>query len=187
MNKNWVLTQEGFDALLGWLDPNRDVAGQKYELIRNRLIKIFSCRGCGEPEDLADESINRVISKLPTIESDFVGEPSRYFYGVANKVHLEYLRRKPAPEVAVTPEYDDGAEREFECLERCMERLTPENRRLVIEYYQDERQAKIDHRKRLADQLGIAINALRIRAFRIRASLQECVTNCVNQAVAETG
>jgi DNA-directed RNA polymerase specialized sigma24 family protein len=65
-----------------------------------------------------------------------------------------------------------------------MQKLTEENRKLVIEYYQDERQAKIDHRKALAERLGIAINALRIRAFRIRASLQECVTNCLNAAIA---
>jgi DNA-directed RNA polymerase specialized sigma24 family protein len=184
MKKNWVLTKEAFDALLAWLDPNREVAGQKYEDIRRRLVKIFSCRGCAEPEDLADETINRVTGKLPSVETDFVGDPSRYFYGVANKVHLEYRRRKPAPETPPPASYDEGIEKEFECLERCMQKLTEENRKLVIEYYQDERQAKIDHRKALAERLGIAINALRIRAFRIRASLQECVTNCLNAAIA---
>src|ERR1041384_8582247 len=103
MDKNWALTQDAFDDLLNWLDPNRDLAGQKYEDIRRRLIKIFSCRGCAEPEDLADETINRVTSKLPAIEADFVGDPSRYFYGVANKVNLEYGRPKPAPELGPPP------------------------------------------------------------------------------------
>jgi DNA-directed RNA polymerase specialized sigma24 family protein len=184
MKKEWVLTQEAFDSLLDWLDPNRDMAGQKYEDIRRRLVKIFGCRGCAEPEDLADETINRVTTKLATIESGFVGDPGRYFYGVANKVHLEYRRRKPAPETPPPTSYDENIEREFECLERCMQKLTVENRKLVIEYYQDERQAKIDHRKGLAEHLGIAINALRIRAFRIRAALQECVTNCVHATAA---
>jgi DNA-directed RNA polymerase specialized sigma24 family protein len=184
MNKNWVLTQDAFDALLNWLDPNRDIAGQKYEDIRRRLVKIFSCRGCAEPEDLADETINRVTGKLSAIESGFVGDPSRYFYGVANKVHLEYRRRKPTPEIQSAAAYDEHIEKEFDCLERCMQKLTLENRKLVLEYYQDERQAKINHRKRLAEQMGIAINALRIRAFRIRAALQECVTNCVHEGAA---
>src|SRR4051812_48482909 len=111
MNKNWALTQDAFDALLGWLDPNRDIAGQKYEDIRRRLVKIFSCRGCAEPEDLADETINRVTTRLATIESGFVGDPGRYFYGVANKVHLEYRRRKPAPEMPPPPSYDENIER----------------------------------------------------------------------------
>src|SRR6478672_10875246 len=84
MNKSWVLTQESFDALLDWLDPHREQAGQKYEDIRRRLIKLFVCRGCPEPEDLADETINRVIKKLKEIESGFTGDKARYFYGVAN-------------------------------------------------------------------------------------------------------
>lgn len=184
MKKEWVLTQESFDALLAWLDPNRELAGRKYEDIRTRLVKIFSCRGCYEPEDLADETINRVTSKLKDIESSFIGERARYFYGVANKVHLEYLRRKPAPPLPPLTQDPVEIEREYNCLEQCMQRLTADNRELVLQYYQEEKQAKIDHRRRLADQLGIALNALRIRAHRIRASLQECVQNCVHEATA---
>ena len=41
MKKNWVLTEDAFEALLEWLHPNREEAGQKYEDIRLRLIKIF--------------------------------------------------------------------------------------------------------------------------------------------------
>lgn len=184
MNKDWVLTQESFDALLAWLDPAREEAGQKYEYIRLRLIKIFVCRGCREPEDLADETINRVSKKLREIESNYSGEPARYFYGVANKVHMEYLRRKPVSIPPVRPEATEDIEKEYECFERCIQKLTSDNRILVLQYYQEEKRAKIDHRRQLAARLGIALNALRIRAFRIRASLQECVTNCVREATA---
>jgi DNA-directed RNA polymerase specialized sigma24 family protein len=182
MKKEWVLTKEAFDALLGWLDPNRDLAAQKYESIRRRLITIFSCRGCLEAEDLADETINRVTNKLPEIQPTFTGEPARYFYGVANKVHLEYsrIRRPPSP-----PDVDmrcDESEREFECLDRCMNKLSAENRALMLSYYQEDRHAKIEHRRQLAANLGIALNALRIRAHRIRASLQQCVQECLSLA-----
>lgn len=182
MNKQWMLTQDSFDALLAWLDPNRETAGQKYEVIRTRLIKIFACRGCNEPEDLADETINRVTNKLTEIEGSFVGERVRYFYGVANKVHLEYQRRKPPPLPPPPPDDPDEIEREYDCLERCMQKLTANNRELVLQYYQEEKKAKIDHRKRLAEQLGIALNALRIRAHRIRFALQDCVQKCVHEA-----
>jgi DNA-directed RNA polymerase specialized sigma24 family protein len=178
MNKDWILTQESFDALLNWLDPRRDEAGVKYENIRLRLIKIFTCRGCLEPEDLADETINRVSKKLPDIQGSYEGDPTRYFYGVANKVHMEYVRRKPPPVPPVT-ENSEEIEKEYECLEKCMERLKPEHRGLVQDYYHDEKRTRIDHRKKLADQLGIALNALRIRAHRIRLSLYECVQDCV--------
>jgi DNA-directed RNA polymerase specialized sigma24 family protein len=184
MNKEWVLTQESFDALLAWLDPDRESAGRKYEDIRTRLIKIFCCRGCYEPEDLADETINRVTNKLKEIETSFIGERARYFYGVANKVHMEYLRRRPAPAPLPPTQDPDDLEREYNCLERCMQLLTVANRDLVLQYYQEEKKAKIDHRKRLAEQLGIALNALRIRAHRIRSSLQECVQNCIHEATA---
>lgn len=184
MNKDWVLTQESFDALLAWLDPQRERAGRKYEEIRLRLIKIFTCRGCGEAEDLADETINRVSKKLGEIESSYSGDPSRYFYGVANKVHLEYLRRRPTQPPTPRLENTEDIEREYECLERCIQKLTPDNRQLVLQYYQDEKRAKINHRRQLADRLGIALNALRIRAHRIRASLQECVQICLNESVA---
>ena len=185
MNKDWVLTKESFDALLAWLDPAREEAGRKYEDIRLRLIKIFTCRGCCEPEDLADETINRVSKKLKEIESTYSGEPARYFYGVANKVHLEYLRRKPLQPPPPPRDDADEIEREYLCLEQCIQKLTPNNRVLVLQYYQEEKRAKIDHRRQLAEQLGIALNALRIRACRIRrSSLQECVQSCVGDATA---
>ncbi|MGH9872439.1 MAG: RNA polymerase sigma factor [Pyrinomonadaceae bacterium] len=183
MKKDWVLTQESFDDLLDWLDPNREGAGRKYEDIRLRLIKIFTCRGCHEAEDLTDETLNRVSKKLPEIRNNYEGDPARYFYGVANKVHLEYVRRKPVP-LPPPPDNSDDLEREYECLERCIEELRPDHRGLVLQYYQEEKRTKIDRRKQLAEQLGIALNALRIRAHRIRGSLYECVRNCVNDVAA---
>ncbi len=105
MNKNWVLSQECFDELLDWLDADRERAGAKYEEIRRRLIKIYTNRGCAEAEDLADETINRVANKLAEIKKDFSGDRARYFYGVANKVLMEFQRRKtpqpPPPDVRI--------------------------------------------------------------------------------------
>jgi len=183
MKKDWVLTQESFTALLAWLDSDRDAAGKKYEDIRRRLIKIFACRGCSESEDMADESINRVIIRLKDIVETFTGDPALYFYGVANKVHQEYLRRRPIPVPPVVIDESEDLEREHACLEKCIESLTPDNRQLVIQYYQEEKRAKIEHRKQLADQLGIALNALRIRAHRIRTTLQQCVQTCLQEAI----
>jgi DNA-directed RNA polymerase specialized sigma24 family protein len=181
MNKDWILTQESFDALLGWLDPEREKAGRKYEEIRLRLIKLFTCRSCHEPEDLADETINRVTRKLNEIETDFKGDRVPYFYAVGNNVFMEYLRRRltPPPPPTVVMEKSD-VEREFACLERCLAALESEQRELVLNYYQEEKLAKINRRKLLAEKLGIAPNALRIRAYRIRAALQKCVEKCLD-------
>jgi DNA-directed RNA polymerase specialized sigma24 family protein len=177
----WELTPEAFEKLLHWLNPNREQAGRKYEEIRRKLIKILTCRGCTCPEELADETINRVTRKVPEIIDNYVGDPALYFYGVAQKVHLEYVRKRPALVPPPAPDPPEDTERDYECLERCMNRLTLKCRELVLEYYQEEKKAKIDRRKKLADRLGIAVNALRIRAHRIRASLQECVFQCIKQ------
>jgi DNA-directed RNA polymerase specialized sigma24 family protein len=63
-----------------------------------------------------------------------------------------------------------------------MERLTLANRDMVLRYYQENKQAKIDHRKKLAEEMGIAVNALRIRAHRIRVSLEQCIDECLTSA-----
>lgn len=174
------LTQAAFDSLLAWLDSDREQAGRKYEQVRQRLIKIFTCRGRHDAEELADEVINRVTLKAAELAKEYVGDPSLYFYGVAQKVFLESLRKRPAPAfVPPPPTRTEEDEAEYECLESCVGRLPPDSRELVIEYYQNERRAKIDHRKELAARLGIAQNALRIRAHRIRLALQRCVEECV--------
>ncbi|HEU0253584.1 MAG TPA: hypothetical protein VFR12_11175 [Pyrinomonadaceae bacterium] len=183
MKKNWVLSQEAFDKLLDWLDSDREQAGIKYEEIRRRLIKIFTGRGCEDPEDLADETINRVTSKLDEIEIDFKGDRARYFYGVANKVLMEYLRRKPPQPPALSNSDTTRIEHEYRCLEECIAQLSEENRYLLSEYYGAEGKDKIEKRKKLAEKLGIAPNALRIRAYRIRQALQECVENCVERSL----
>jgi DNA-directed RNA polymerase specialized sigma24 family protein len=184
MKKDWILTQDLFDELLLWLNSDRELAGQEYEDIQRRLIKLFTCRNCHDPEDLADETINRVANKVKEIKDTFVGPRAPYFFAVANRVYKEYLRRKLPPLPPPPATNSDEKERDYACLEQCMEQQTPANRKLVLEYYRGEKKAKIDHRKRLAEQLEIALNALRIRAHRIRASLQECVEMCISQATA---
>ena len=180
MNKDWILTQESFDALLDWLDPERDIAGQKYEEIRRRLIKLYACRSCHEPEDLADETINRVTRKLKEITTESKGDRVAYFYAVGNNVFKEYLRRRLPDTPPPVGLQSNNVELEFACLESCLAELPVDQRELVVNYYQDEKLAKINQRKLLAEKLGIAANALRIRAYRIRAALQECVEKCLD-------
>jgi DNA-directed RNA polymerase specialized sigma24 family protein len=181
MRREWDITQDAFDKFLAWLDPSREQAGAKYEIVRRKLIKIFTCRGCSNCEDLADETINRVIRKMQDLADSYTGDPALYFYGVARIVHLEHVKKGPAPLPVPPPDPPEKKEREYQCLDRCMGVLTPRNRQLMLEYYKEEKHAKIVHRKELAAQLGVAVNALRIRAHRVRASLQICVESCLGQ------
>lgn len=183
MNKHWKLSQESFDALLKWLDSDREQAAMKYEEIRARLIKIFTGRASADAEDLADETINRVTSKLHEVE-DFTGERRRYFFGVANKVYLEYLRRKTPQPPPFPPVDSNQVELEYQCLEHCIKGLSEQNRELLLAYYGSDGREKIDQRRLLAEKLGIAPNALRLRAYRIRQMLLECVEKCIERSQA---
>ncbi|HLL70417.1 MAG TPA: sigma-70 family RNA polymerase sigma factor [Pyrinomonadaceae bacterium] len=187
MKKDRELTQNMLDKLLGWLDPDRERAGSRYEEIRRRLIKFFTCRGCYDAEDLADETISRVMFKVEELAPVYSGDPALYFYGVADKVQLEYFRNRKRGEAAhttaaalppVEPQDEEDARR-YECLDRCMSELPPNNRHFIVEYYREEKGAKIANRKKLAEQLAVNLNVLRIRACRIRVSLEECVRQCL--------
>ena len=183
MNKDWELSKEAFDALLAWLDSDREQAALKYEKIRHALINFFQGRGCLDPEDLADETINRVTRKLKEIEKDFTGDRTRYFFGVAKMVYMEHQRRKLPQVVPAPPNDPNRIELEYNCLERCIDRLSKEDRDLLLRYYGAERRKETEHRRAQAEELGIAPNALRIRAYRIRQALKECVEKCVERSL----
>lgn len=186
MKKGWVLTQELFDPLLDWLDPDRERAGHKYETIRLKLIKIFTSRGCPDAEELADETINRVASKLSGIVNNWEGDPALYFFKVAQYVFAErrtkdsrreMLKQDPVVMPIVMEENEDNPE--YECLVHCLEVLRISERTLVVGYYEQQGRAKIEQHQQMATAMGIAINALRIRACRIKRTLRKCVQECV--------
>jgi DNA-directed RNA polymerase specialized sigma24 family protein len=179
---DYLLSQEAFDKLLAWLGPDRDSAGKKYEEIRLKLIKIFTRRGCLIAEELADETMDRVCLKAPRIADTYSGDPALYFYGVAQKVFLEYVKKRPAPLPLPPAPAPEENEQSFACLHSCMEQLDPPSREFILEYYKHEKKAKIDHRRLLAERSGIALNTLRMRAHRIKETLQKCVRECMKQS-----
>ena len=186
--KNEDLTPEAFDGFLTWLDADREQAAQKYEAIRRRLIVFFEARRCACAEELADQTINRVVQRVPVFDGKYTGDPVPYFYRVAHYVQLNYLDTRvrrdggevseatasgPPPGAAQTKEWQNT------CLENCLQKLTPAQRQLVLQYYQENRQAKIEQRKWLAEQFGESLNALRLQLHRLRGQLRACVTACV--------
>jgi len=144
---------------------------------------VFVSKGLNDAEDLVDETINRVIARLPDIKENYCGEPVRYFHGVARNVIRETTRRKEiAMEVAsVTVFSDPIISSELECLDACLRILPPEKGDLILDYYLYEGHDKIEHHKRMATALGISHGALRGRAHHIRAGLEECVKQCVQR------
>lgn len=156
----------------------RLLTSPEYEKLRKRLVRLFARRRCRAPEDLADETFSRVLAKIPAIAEEYQGDPIRYFYGIARKIYLEHWRNPVACPLeedfdVATPPDDPRVETLHECLEACMEELDPDERELILEYYVHDKSVKIDYRKKLAEQRGLAMNALRIRAYRIRQRLHD--------------
>lgn len=177
------ITPEDFERFLAWLDPDPKQAAAKYIVIQTKLTVYFKCKGCGiDSEQLADETIARVSKTIPKIADTYVGERLPYFLGFARKVYSEWLRKmirirlaQPPP----SPDSIDDKELLDRCLTRCLKKLTEKKRDLILRYYTGERQAKIEERKKLAEEEDLAPNALRIQAHRIRTQLRECVEKCV--------
>jgi len=181
----WVLTQAAFDGFLATLDRVRDKAGEKYEHIRLKLLKYFQWCGSDVPDIDADETINRVTRRI--YEGQDVYNLSGYIYGVAKLVRAESIKRRnrmrALDEVTFielswldveieVPNYN-------ECLERCLGRLSDEDREVITEYYRYKKTEKIDCRKRLAARLGISLNTLRVKMHRQRMNLESCVEKCL--------
>jgi len=183
--QKWALNQEAFDKLLVAFDVDRETAGRKYLEIRNNLTRFFEWRGCSFPEDHADETINRMAKRV--FEGEAILNHSGYAMGVARLLLLEINKGRQreqsalaeigaAPDVYV-PEDDD--ESRLTCLRSCLQTLSPDNRELILQYYQGEKGEKIENRKKLLQRLGIPVNTLRMRALRLRERLQACVEECV--------
>jgi DNA-directed RNA polymerase specialized sigma24 family protein len=187
--KERELTPKAFTRLLAKLDPDPEMAGEKYERLRRQLIKFFEWRGSFISDELADETLNRLARKIDegeVIEKSVIA----FSLGIARFVLLETLKSpdnrrvemKDLDTSAAAPEpWEKDDDLWVICLRECMRGLSEENRRLIIEYYQDEGRARIDERKMLAARLGISLNALFSRAKRARDKLEECVTRCAKR------
>jgi DNA-directed RNA polymerase specialized sigma24 family protein len=188
--RGWVPTQGAFHRLLGWLDEESDSSGQRYLEIRRRLVLYFDRKNCRSPEELADETLNRVTRRLEEEGAIITDAPAHYCYIVARFVLLESLREQqreaPLDDKALlvanpySSEEETAKERRIECLQRCITRLEPANRELIVSYYYGEQRARIENRRAIAATLGVSMNALSIRACRIRDKLEACIKNCLS-------
>ena len=183
----WTLTEEAFAKFLACLDPDKDRAGETYEILRLMLVKFFDWRGAHFPEECVDETIDRVARKIDC--GEVVRDIRTYCHGVARMILLE-ARRHPDNKrtsldelIAVdlaSPALEEPDLR-LQCFEHCLNELPIESRLLIMEYYRDEGRGRIDNRLSLAEKLGIPIDALRSRAQRLRNRLEKCVNRCTKR------
>lgn len=193
MARDSAIPTESFEEILAWLHPDRDVAAAMYVQLRHDLAKMFFWRGCSDPEGLTDEVFDRVAKRVHEVRPTYEGDARNYFRGVANNLVKEDLKKRQhyqsldgidQPEPEAEAEDETAADRE-ECLQSCLQELSPDKRKLIVAYYAEEKQAKIKNRSELARQFGMKVETLRVNVYRIRASLEQCIERCLGSTARQ--
>jgi len=168
----WELSREALDFLLQALSSDRNAAAHRYEELRRKLIGFYTWRGGENPEELADETLNRLARRL--LQGAPVEKIEGYALGIARLLLKEAARRQEQRSTALReirslqPGVGENSDA-FDAFESCLEALPEASRTLIARYYSGNRIA-------LAAELALSLTALRTRALRIRKKLYECVT-----------
>ena len=190
VRSSWKASEESFARFLAWLDGNGRSDGEEFLRLRSRLSAYFERRGCEDPDELADQTLERVNRRFDEAGEISTETPAKFCYITAKFVFMEYLRSARRHEERLDPAdmeafraSDDGEQTEQRerisvCLDRCLSSLAADERNLITTYYVGERREKIENRRQLAKTLYISANALAIRACRIRERLEACIVEC---------
>lgn len=191
MKKSYELGQKQFNALLLLFSEVPEEAGEKYEQMRAGLVRFFEFRGCHDAQTLADETINRVATKIDTFDAARTNKLTAFFYGFASNVLSEY-RRDSRREVAIDDaqfeargDYgsDEVEDVRTECLTICIEKLDPDEKDLITKYFTCDDRERIELRRRMSDKLNCSPAALHTRIFRIKEKLKVCIDACAKIGV----
>jgi DNA-directed RNA polymerase specialized sigma24 family protein len=174
------VTQEKFAKFLEWLSPDPARAGEEYERLRLRLFNFFSQRNCGFVDELADETINRVMAK---VSEERIESKIAYCYGVAKNIYRETLRKQRSHvdiddvTIAAAEPYEPSIP--SECLDKCLEELPFDCRKLLLDYFSGSPQEKIALHLQIATRMKMTQTALRMRVYRCKEKLRCCVEECM--------
>jgi DNA-directed RNA polymerase specialized sigma24 family protein len=157
------------------------LSDDEYRTLRRVLIHFFSWRDAKDPQDLADETILRVLTNVA--EGQKIEDTKAYTLGVAGNVLQEWRRKQAqiAQLAVILPDAGGAKEVLSRCLEVCKKRLTREERVLIESYFQGEKGVKIENRRRLAQKRKITPGALSQQVLRIRNKLSLCLVECMRQ------
>lgn len=174
--------QPVFEDLFRTLEPEAESVADGFARCRRKLVKFFSWRRCTEPDDLADETISRLLKTMSTGTKISADKPYSFVYAIAMNVFKECARRKREHgEVASIDEIlevpDHSRSPVDDCQKHCLDRLAEDKRKLLHHYYVDNISCEDIARERQE-----TINALRLKIFRIKESLRRCCEDCRNRS-----
>ena len=168
---------EAWNRFLAILNPDRDMAALEYERVRQSFMTFFRARGCCDPEQLADETVDRTVRRIDEVRCLIP-----FMRGVARHVALEHSKSRqiqPSTDqlklLSADPVHAEDKmihEQNLEYLERCLQFLPPGDREFILAYHcYDKKADKIELKKTMARSFGISREGLRSRAYRLRREL----------------
>lgn len=186
-------SREDLSGLLLRLDPDVNEAWKQYDLIRRKLVKFFECYRCWPPEEYADEVLDRIAKKSNIQE---IRDIPSFAVGIARNLRFEchkknqrmnYFDASPGGDDAVADPHDyqrDIVEQidnevRLKCLKKCLTELRTRDRELILDYYSAEGLKQHEHRRTIAEKMGLNMNTLRVRMNRSREKLEQCVERCL--------
>ncbi|SDE85336.1 RNA polymerase sigma factor [Terriglobus roseus] len=175
--------QEGsLSALLSLLGDGPESSGTAYGNLHQRLTRYFRINACADPEQLADEVLNR-LAKIAASDAASIASPTAFALGIARHVLQENvraeLREAEAGRNWQTSRKIANPDEEvaLQAIDVCLASMPTAKSELLRTYYESTGKQKIEHHRQLAERLGISINTLRNRLMRARRELDTCVRN----------
>lgn len=174
------LDQTVFDKLFRLLEPDAQSTEGGFQRCRLKLFKFFVWRHCEDPDNLADETISRLLKNVRAGQEISADNPYSYIYAIATNVFKEYLRGKKKSGLVI--DIDELRVIALpitaaDCKKQCLEQLSAENLELLAHYYLDD-----DDRNDIAREQGLSLNALRLQIHRIKLGLRRCWEDCLKRS-----
>lgn len=175
---------KSLQKLIESCSSNQDEAAIAYNELRNSLVRFFQVKGDSDPDEAADLTLDRAalkISKNTSIEN-LMG----YCLGVARFIFLERVKRtKKLNDAAAefyrrrnSSEIFQETDDELFVFRECLEELTNAEKLFLRSYFVDLPSSELEKRRRqICVENDITPNTLRLKVFRLRQRLENCVKN----------
>ncbi len=175
------LTPENLTKLLAAFSDNQAMAGEAYTKLRDSLIRFFQIKGDSDPDDSADETLDRVASKIS--QNVPIPDLTKFSFGIARFVFLERIKLDEkqriaakgfyADKISIKPEAETDA---FSPLRECFNHLADDEKQILQEYFADIPHPNLlEQRKKMQIKYDISLSGLRVKIFRLRERLGNCL------------
>jgi DNA-directed RNA polymerase specialized sigma24 family protein len=146
---------------------------EQYPLLRRKLVFFFRHRAMANPEECADETVRRTLTRLREVE--LTAPLESFCFGIARMVLLEGYKTRSTEELTehaapgTTSLGNLNSTETGLLVKQALDTLGEADRDVFVRYHLG------GDRKALCAELGVSEGALRVRIARIKARLFEWV------------